>query len=92
MLLTLYSQEKSRVDFFRRLKAAIPVNFFLIDPLIVSLLASELAFRCRTLISDYLIETDPQEVGPYNTMVLKNPLVLLQRPVSCALVSVHWGK
>ena len=28
MLLTLYNQEKSRMDFFRRLKAAIPVNFF----------------------------------------------------------------
>lgn len=86
MLLTLYSQEKSRVDFFRRLKAAIPGNFFLIDPLIVSV--HELAFRCRTLISDYFIETDPQEVGPYNTMVLKNPLVFLQRPLSFALVSV----
>ena len=28
MLLTLYNQEQSRLDFFRRLKAAIPVNFF----------------------------------------------------------------
>jgi len=67
MLLTLYNQEKSRVDFFRRLKAAIPVKFFLIDPLIVSV--HELDFRCRTLISDYLIETDPQEVGPCDIMV-----------------------